>query len=549
VQVEFFDKGCVDSSADAEFAGAVRAGGLLDIATGAWNDTASPIKTTTRRKTPPERVPSAVHAAMRGDIMRRISPLLAVAAVAGIAALLGRGESRSLARQEEAPTPTPLPAASSSSTFSYQGVASCAAVACHHGNGPSGTKGSEYTTWIAQGDPHSRAYTVLFDRRSLLIEKNLKGLPDLKQAQPHKDTLCLSCHVNPDVETADHRERFSRADGVGCESCHGAAEKWLSTHYTVAWGTKTATEKQGEGMIDTKNPGVRAQVCVRCHVGWQEADVNHDLIAAGHPRLRFEYGAYLANYPARHWKVADDHARYGDFEARAWLLGQAASAKAALDLLEYRADPKHGKPWPEFAEYGCFSCHHDLQDQEWRRKRDANPLPWGTWYFSQRAIVAGTLPSASPADRRLFDELTRIMGENDPEPRARVIAEAMKAGRVLDRWMSDLDRRECWDEKSLRRLLAVLAREDLRAEGLDWDRAAQRYLGIAAVYNALGDVDERYRQDAALKTTLHRMADHLSGDFPKTRGVKYDSPRDFNPKVLQQDLRQLREQLQRRGVP
>jgi hypothetical protein len=69
--------------------------------------------------------------------------------------------------------------------------------------------------------------------------------------------------------------------------------------------------------------------------------------------------------------VDADHKKYSDFEARAWLLGQVVSAKAALDLLKYRADPEHGKPWPEFAEYGCFACHHNLQDQAGRRKPNA----------------------------------------------------------------------------------------------------------------------------------------------------------------------------------
>lgn len=476
--------------------------------------------------------------------MRRVPPLLAIVAVALIAGIFGRAGSSFPVQQEEAPPPAPLRQVPDVPAFQYQGVASCASVACHHGNGPRGTKGSEYTTWIAQGDPHSRAYTVLFDPRSLLIEKNLNG-PKLL---PHKDTLCLSCHVNPDIETANHHERFARADGVGCESCHGASERWLSVHHTDSWRSMSAEAKQREGMMNTKDIAVRAQVCVRCHVGWRDADVNHDLIAAGHPRLRFEYGAYLANYPARHWKIADDHARYADFEARAWLLGQVVSAKAAMELLEHRAEPKNHKPWPEFAEYGCFSCHHELQDQAWRRKRNAGQLPWGTWYFAQREIVAGTLGSDRAADNEPFAKLSLLMAKNNPEQRARVIVEARNAARTLDHWAKDLATRAGWDEKSLLRLLAALTREDPMSEETDWDRAAQRYLGIAAVYNALGDGNAKYRQDVRLKTSLHHLADLLSNGFPKEPGVKYDSPRKFQPDLLRQDLKALREQLQRRGM-
>jgi hypothetical protein len=429
------------------------------------------------------------------------------------------------------------------SAYEYQGVASCASAACHHGNGPRGTKGSEYTTWIAQNDPHSRAYTVLFGRRSLTIEKNLKSL---NETQPHKDVLCLRCHVNPDVETAAHHERFSRVDGVGCESCHGPAEKWLSVHYTESWRGKTSAQKQADGMTDTKDVAVRAQVCVRCHVGWQDADVNHDLIAAGHPRLRFEYGAYLANYPAKHWRIADDHRRYEDFEARAWLLGQVISAKAATELLEYRADPRHGKPWPEFAEYGCFGCHHDLQDQEGRRKPGGGRLSWGTWYFSLRSLLADELRSARPTDLKEFDQLEALMTRNSPN-QTQVTREAASLSRILDRWAIGLGR-ENQDEKSLQRMLVALVKGGSDSGEPEWDGAAQRYLGIAAVYNALSDIDGRFRYDAELKTAIRRLAARLGEAFPKSPTIRYDSPRDFKPGELQMDLRRLRNELHRRGV-
>lgn len=470
--------------------------------------------------------------------MRRASPLLAIVTVALIVGIVGRGGPNSLARQEEVPPPTPLLPAPYSSTFQYQGVASCAAAACHHGNGPAGTKGSEYTTWIAQKDPHSRAYSVLFDRRSLLIEKNLTGTE-----KPHENKLCLSCHVNPDVETATHSDRFSRTDGVGCESCHGAAEKWLSIHFTAPWKNLPLEEKQRAGMIATKDVAVRAEVCVRCHVGWQDADVNHDLLAAGHPRLRFEYGAYLTNYPARHWKVADDRGRYGDFEARAWLVGQVASAKAALDLLEYRADPQHHKPWPEFAEYGCFGCHHDLRDQDWRQKRGAGRLPWGTWYFALRSIVGDELRSSRPSDLEAFEKLKKLMSNRAPDA-TETTREAARVSQTLARWADGMAR-ECRDENALQKLLMALIKGGEDGE-LEWDGAAQRYLGIAAVYNSLSDIDARFKADAQLKSAVYRLADKLGAAFRTDRGVKYDSPWGFKPELLRSELRRLDEELRRR---
>jgi hypothetical protein len=365
--------------------------------------------------------------------------------------------------------------------------------------------------------------------------------------------LCLRCHVNPDVETGHPSERFSdrfsRTDGVGCESCHGAAEKWLSVHYTAPWKGISVEEKQREkrklGMVDTKDLQQRAQVCIRCHVGEQEADVNHDLIAAGHPRLRFEYGAYLSNYPARHWKVDDERRRYPDFEARAWLLGQVLSAKAALDLLAYRAEPKHDKPWPELGEYGCFGCHHDLRDQPWRQKRGAGQLPWGTWYFAMRSVVADEIPHVRPTDFEAFRKFEKLMAKQFPN-RAEVTREAANVSQILDGWASGIGR-ECRNEKSLMQLLSVLVKEGAKPEP-EWDRAAQHYLGIAAVYNALSDLDERFQNDTQLKSAVYHLADKLGQAF-KDPGVKYDSPRKYNPDALQNDLRHLGDELRRRNIP
>ena len=44
------------------------------------------------------------------------------------------------------------------------------------------------------------------------------------------------------------------------------------------------------------------------------------------------------------------------------------------------------QPWPEFAEYDCFACHHDLRDRAWRRdpvrfgKRPPGSLAWNERY-------------------------------------------------------------------------------------------------------------------------------------------------------------------------
>src|SRR5262249_11338289 len=149
--------------------------------------------------------------------------------------------------------------------------------------------------------------------------------------------------------------------------------------------------KRELGMWSVTDAAARGRACAGCHVGAPPVsdelpprDVNHDLIAAGHPRLHFELATFLANLPP-HWNVAAK--KNGASDAQGWAVGQAVSAEAALELLAHRTATEKA-PWPEFAEYDCFACHHDLQPDGWRQqaqrlgKRKPGTLPWGTWYFA-----------------------------------------------------------------------------------------------------------------------------------------------------------------------
>src|SRR5690606_13254844 len=84
-------------------------------------------------------------------------------------------------------------------------------------------------------------------------------------------------------------------EGVSCEACHGPASGWLQEHLREDWSS-------GNSMRDNHDYVARLEGCVRCHVGSRRADgvirdVNHDLIAAGHPALRFEPWAALRRLP------------------------------------------------------------------------------------------------------------------------------------------------------------------------------------------------------------------------------------------------------------
>jgi hypothetical protein len=379
----------------------------------------------------------------------------------------------------------------------WRGSASCAAAACHNTSGRPGDKGSEYSTWVTR-DPHARAYEALFNAESKRIARLLK-LPE----PAHETLLCLKCHVQPEVEKLSAGDRSGRrdnailADGVGCEACHGPAERWLTSHYAPPLLAMSRAEKEQRfGMRDTTDLMTRAKVCVTCHVGGGHGDVNHDLIAAGHPRLAFEYAAYHANLP-KHWRYAREVEQKPDIEAELWLIGRATSARAALRLLEQRAaDAK--RSWPEFAEYDCFACHHDLSDQAWRReeKRVKGRLgqpEWGTWYFALGDVLAKPRGLAYP--EKSIDELRGLMVPLQSD-REQVRLKAGAAAKVFDDWLPALRGRQA--RAALPQLANELDRSRSRLDEFGWDGAAQLYLGLAAQRPD----DEQKRFLAALKKQL-----------------------------------------------
>src|SRR5690606_3453783 len=167
----------------------------------------------------------------------------------------------------------------------YTGVASCAGSTCHgraEGNGAV-VRQDEIASWQEPSAPsgaHSRAFAVLGGLRGRQIAATL-GM-----GEPTAEPACLGCHATF-APAADRGPRFRLDDGVGCESCHGAASGWIATHYTTL-GTHPAN--LAAGLTALERPQVRAGVCLDCHFGSAGGDqfVTHRMMAAGHPRTAFE---------------------------------------------------------------------------------------------------------------------------------------------------------------------------------------------------------------------------------------------------------------------
>lgn len=375
------------------------------------------------------------------------------------------------------------------------GVGSCSSVACHGSSAPAGAKGSEYTTWGAH-DRHARAYEVLTQPHSERIARLYRGRAD---ARAESDRLCLGCHVAEDAGQWTKSASSLLADGVGCESCHGAAGRWLAPHTTFGWSAQSDDQKRLLGFRPLKSLPDRADACVGCHVGRPGVEVNHDLIAAGHPRLGFELSAFLAMMP-HHWDERADRARDPDFEARAWAIGQVRSARAALELLAGRAQASSETseqathaPWPELSEYGCFACHHDLRGGTpaigQGRTRALGSPPWGTWYTRMLRTLAGQEPSNARAQAALtqLDALERLMA-SPGSPSARVAAQAQSAAKALASW-TPAPLQQTMSTAQVRGLFTAVASSGARVGPSGWDENTVRYLALAALHKALDDID------------------------------------------------------------
>ena len=471
----------------------------------------------------------------------RVVGLLTIGAV-GIAAA---SSVRYVSGESSKPTTLPAfdpttPYGLGNPPFAHLAGTSCAAASCH--GGEPGTVGGEHTTWAPEvfpdgpSDPHGRAYRVLFNADSQRMGSLLK-LPD----PPHQNALCLKCHAVDGLSPAG-----AITEGVGCGACHGPAEAWLTTHYLPGWKTLSHKEKFDRyGFVPTKNLAARVSNCAQCHVGAADREVNHDLIAAGHPRLAFEYARFHYNPSYRkHWVEPTPQP---DFEAKAWLIGQAATLRAAVELLRVRADRAAADdphtPWPEFSGYSCYACHQTIGTGDIRRavgKADRKPgsLAWELWANGVADVAAlqtpAVFPGESPASLPELAALRKMMESTNPKP-ASVRDQAVKARAELDRWLSTLqaadDRNMRVPSEAPRRIAHSLAADALTPDRKslrdhDWDFLSVHYLGTAAMYHAAGGA----AADAGWRPTVFSLSRLLRFPPPTQRDIdRNDGPVGFGP--------------------
>jgi Cytochrome c554 and c-prime len=329
----------------------------------------------------------------------------------------------------------------------HLGVGSCASSVCHGSvtaSSRSEVSTNEFVTWSHQ-DAHSKTYDALSSERGRSIAAKL-GLESAQRAK-----ICLDCHADQ-VPAAQRGPKFALSDGVGCEACHGGAQRWIAGH---SMSTASYRGNVDQGMYPLANLSARSRLCQSCHLGNADKFANHRIMGAGHPRLSFELDTFLALQPV-HYVIDADYRRrkptYG--RARTWAQSQLEASVQQLQILTSELR-KGGSLFPELALFNCADCHDSsMHRSDWRQRAMTHGVPPGT-------------VTLNDAHWRMSWLIARVL---DPAEGERVLAagEALQKAALAGRGATVARAQE---------LAAAIALVDERAEHATWsDRQTSRLI-------------------------------------------------------------------------
>ncbi|MBT4694396.1 MAG: hypothetical protein HOB73_13735, partial [Planctomycetaceae bacterium] len=360
---------------------------------------------------------------------------------------------------------------------------------------------------------------------------------------------CLPCHATTINSAKKNGELETIAtEGISCESCHGAASNWRTTHYTTDFTNLTTLQKNNQGIANVDNLWQRTNSCVKCHVGSDTAEVNHDLIAAGHPMLKFEMTAYSAQMP-KHWKsVAATNPTDKHRETHLWLMGQVSSLTASLNQLQRRANQPSNETqpnsqlhqvWPELSESNCYACHHQLDLSDTWRPSITNPqsehkhlLPVNDWYAFALVAIARVEGKGGNKAAHNFAENWQLLTDSmeatlSPDP-ADVSTRCSATLSALNDWLAPMElyKEQHHPQYDHQRLLSLTATM-MQGNGLkhilqNWDRATQTYL---ALYALSSTQDAKGNTLVTASKSLKTTRDLLT--FPHHTDYRFGSPINF----------------------
>ncbi len=397
------------------------------------------------------------------------------------------------------------------SDLPLEGAASCAATACHGGPragivSPAASRGSEYPLWF-ENDPHALSWRTFCSQASVAMMERLKIMEKGKVIDKAGYDNCLACH-NTTRQFQELRSAEHLTEGVGCASCHGPSQQWRSTHFQAGWDPAAALDV---GFAPTKNMLARARICASCHVGDRDRDMNHDIIAAGHPALHYEFTTFHQRQP-KHWRDenANDSNRY---EASMWLAGQVAALDASLVLLEARTtDALPVSQWPEFAAHDCSACHQQLRigNFDYSRPRVPTGLAelshWNRYGVEELLQLRQAEGRGTALDHDLsaaIEQLAKDIQAVDSE--AAVVARSATAVRkALDSWINSPTGLEEMQNFTAQRLKRIVLSSGNKGPHLQsWERTSQFYLASIAARAAWPQATDGKSTTTALSSARH----------------------------------------------
>ena len=364
----------------------------------------------------------------------------------------------------------------------HLGPATCATSQCHGKSAPVAGRNvhlDEYTFWIDQ-DYHSVAYRTLQNDDSKAIAAKL-GLESARTAD-----ICLDCHAD-NVPLEKRGAKFNISDGVGCEACHGGSQKWIAIHTEKS---TSHSDNVAAGLIETDKGGVRAQLCLSCHLGTKDKFATHRIMAAGHPRLSFEMNLFTTNQPA-HYSVDQDYIDRKGFIPgfNLWMSGQFESAKQVLSVASTRMFAGGGV-FPDLAFYDCDSCHHSVNNLRWTRKRADGLNPGSLRMHLPNLVVLdsmmralGKVELASAVDKKRKKVLVAAQrGE------AAFVKAAKSLRSELDRASAELDRQ--YTEAEIRAVRRALLESGAKDKASDFAEAEQVIYSFETLCLTLNEMDK-----------------------------------------------------------
>lgn len=361
----------------------------------------------------------------------------------------------------------------------HEGVSSCDGSTCHGSAAPRNDRNvmqNEYSIWVDEDRHATRAYKILLNQDSIRISRNLG-----RKQKPHQDSLCLDCHADnpPPDKRRTENNAFRIDDGVGCEACHGGAEKYLRPHDSGSTHAKNIQL----GLYPTDDPVARARLCLSCHFGDRKKFVDHRLMGAGHPRQSFELALFSILQPY-HWDPDDDYFERGKNapnDVKLWAIGQAVAVDEVLDAM---LDPNRNKLgiFPELVLYDCQACHHPIDKFRRWRPRKSTGLGPGVVRLNDAnfLMLIQALEIVDPAGAEAFRKDLRTLHQATSEGRGSSENTAKSIRATIAKLIPKLEKWKV-DAKVLRALSKKILANAIGGEFSDYAGSEQAAMALQSV--------------------------------------------------------------------